>query len=77
MNEVYVIYDSVRDKYVSQTIKIRRSTTPFLAIKFGDVHSALTFDEDWYAQLRLNEICNWYSKNYPEKKMNLSIRRLA
>jgi hypothetical protein len=76
MDEVYVIYDSVMDKYVSQTIKIRRSTTPFLAIKFGDVYSAIAFDEEWYAQLRLEEIRDWYSKNFPEKKINLSIRRI-
>lgn len=76
MNEVYVIYDSIRDKYVSQTIKICRPTTPFLVIKFGDIHSAIVFDEFFLAQDRVDEILNWYSKNYPEKKMNLSVRRL-
>lgn len=75
MDEVYVIYDSVRDKYISQIIKIRPEK-PFLAIKFGDVYSAIAFDEEWYVQLIFNEICDWYSKNFPEKKMNLSVRRL-
>ena len=76
MDEVYAIYDSIRDKYVSQAIKIRRSTTPYLAINFGDVSSAMIFDEEWYAELRLDEICNWYSKNYPKNKINLSVRRI-
>lgn len=75
MRELYVIYDSIRDKYISQIINIRPEK-PFLAIKFGDVYSAIGFDEYRFTQIMVDEICNWYSENFPEKKMNLSIRRI-
>jgi hypothetical protein len=75
MRKLYVIYDSIRDKYVSQIIKICQEK-PFLDIKFGDVYSAIAFDEYRFAQIIVDEICNWYSENFPEKKMNLSIRRI-
>jgi hypothetical protein len=75
MDEVYVIYDCIRKKHVSQITTIRPEN-PFLSIKFGDVDSAIAFDEYRFTQIIVDEICNWYSENFPEKKLNLSVRRI-
>lgn len=75
MDEVYVIYDCIRKKYVSQITTIRPEN-PFLSIKFGDVDSAIAFDYLCLARDMIDKIYESFSKDYPEKKLNLSVRRL-
>jgi hypothetical protein len=75
MYEVYVIYDCIRKKYVSQIITIRPEN-PFLSIKFGDVDSAIAFDYQCLARDMIDKIYESFSKDYPEKKLNLSVRRI-
>ena len=75
MDEVYVIYDCIRKKYISQIITIRPEK-PFLSIKFGDADTAIAFDYQCLARDMIDKIYESFSKDYPEKKMNLSVRRI-
>lgn len=76
MDEVYVIYDSVRKKYVSQIISIPHSDPLVLSIKFGDIYSAIVFDEYAIAIMEVERIYKSFRRDWPEKKMNLSVRRI-
>lgn len=77
MDEVYVIYDSIRNEYISQIISISRSDKTVLSIKFGDLYSAISFDEYALAMMEVDTINESFRRDYPKKKINLSIRRLT
>lgn len=68
MNQIYVIYDCIRKKYVSQIIKLPHPNGPFLAIKFGDVYSAIAFDYYCLAKDMVDEIYSWFLRTFQKRK---------